>query len=133
VPAESLVALGANLVGPVGDRGQSVVADQRLDIALGDLGQALLRDISDDSMSLPPPAVEGDCRGEDCYQYGGCCSPHRVPGWPQARLLTLLLQFLHDPIQFTNEHLRSRCLLEGLDQFAVKPELVFFRCVEPLP
>jgi len=133
VPAEGLVALRTNLVGPVGDRGQSVVADQRLDVALGDLAQALLRDVGDDPVPLPSPPVEGSCWGEDRYQYGGCCSPHRVPGWPSARLLTFLLQFLHDPLQFTDKHLRSRCLLEGLDQPAVKPELVFLRCVEPLP
>jgi len=63
VPVVGLVALGANLVGPVGDRDQSVVADQRLDVALGDLGQALLRDVGDYPVPLLPPAVEGDCRG----------------------------------------------------------------------
>ncbi len=63
VPAKGLVALGANLVRPIGDRGERVVADQRLDIALGDLGQALLRDVGDDAMPLLPPAVRGRLPG----------------------------------------------------------------------
>ena len=48
----SFVALGANL-----DRGKGVVADQRPDVALGDLGQAFLRDVGDDPVPLPAPAV----------------------------------------------------------------------------
>jgi len=73
------------LIGPVGDRGQSVVADQRLDVALGDLGQALLRDVGDDPMPLPPPAIEGDCWDKDRCQHR-CRRPfHRVLGWADVQ------------------------------------------------
>ena len=85
VPAEGLVALGTNLIRPIGDRGEGVVADQGLNVALGDLGQALLRDVCDDAVPLPSPAVEGDCRGEDRYEYGQCCPFHPCPMPPRAR------------------------------------------------
>src|SRR5271169_3111320 len=93
MPVVGLVALGTNLVRPVGDRRQSVVADERLDVALGDLGQALLRDVGDDPMPLLPPAVEGDCRGEHRCQHRHRCPFHRVPDWSPGRWVDSALAF----------------------------------------